>query len=334
MATYVPPGYTDVGSWIIEVIVACVIVVLLYLLSNWAAAADQRTIKVVVSPNDFGTSIRTNIVDGYVGGSLLRNKVFDTVYASRPNYIFLGGDGQGSASGGSDFSYSFWAIVKDVNALMKSVPVIVLLKGDSKLYSTYSPSLNGNLTASNGITIKSPLIQLQSNSSGTGFDIVFACNMMNQIDASLLISGNPADDPTLRNNVMSLTVGRWSLWTFNVSTYSDDSGRRVGTVLQYFINDVLITSKAFPDDVPRPNYGDLMLFPPVVTQGGPQYPSDAALSAIMVSDIVFTSPAMTATDMQARVAKGVSSKPAAIVTQTTTNVLNLSVENVLNFANT
>ena len=324
---------------------AVALVALLWYLSSLAQASDQRVMRVSMQLDPLSRqALKSTIFEGYADGLSLRNRVFDTVYSMRANYLPLGGNGAGGVSGGSNFSYSFWAVIKNPMAIAQSkVPLTLLLKGDAREYSTWA--LGNVIDTSQGmvatedtdVLVKCPLIKLQGNDRNT-LDVVIDLNMSDDLNARVTVSGNPSDDPTMRDNIMSLAVGSWSLWTLCVTDHVDENKRIVGTVVNFYMNDLLLHTHVFPGKTPIPNIDDLRLFPPVIAPGTGnvgRYPSDEALGSIFLADLVFTSPSMALADIQARVALGVPNKVAVISGSrpADTTMVSFTGANIVNMAN-
>lgn len=332
----------NVGTALAETVLAAAIVVLLWYLSSWAQAADQRVLRVTMQLDPLAREqIRSVVFSGYADGLALRNRSFDTVYSARQNYVPLGGNGAGGVSGGSDFSYSFWCTVRNPTAIAESpVPVTLFSKGDPRVYTTWDMS-DVSASSKRAELVKCPLVRLEANRKGIRgtLDVVIQLNMSEDPHAEVVVSGNPSDDPTSRDNLMSLITGNWSLWTLSVTDYVDEDKRIVGTAVNFYINDVLVKSTEFPGQTPIQNIGDLNLFPPQVLPGTGvvrRFPSDEALGSLFVADMLFTTPSMTLADIQKRLTEGVPNTVAVVSAARPTDIatLALGATNVLNLSNT
>lgn len=320
------------------------IVAILWYLARGAEISDKRSIRISTQIESLNkTSLKTDITTGYSDGSGLRNRAFDTIYSARANYVNLGSDGAGSISGGTNFSYSFWALLRDPNKIDRG-GMTILLKGDQRQYTWWSrvalqhaSSANTGRVSTTDIMIKAPQISLVGNSNGT-CDIVFSTNTTESIDASMVITGTPSQDPTLRYNVMSLIIGNWSLWTFSVTDYTDDDGNH-GCQMSFYINDLLVKQQVLLRQTVRANLGDLILFPALINANNAyKYPTDDSLRAMYIGDLQFSSPALSFPDIQARVVTGVTNQVATVSTSSTNvdinNKLVLSSANIVNYSNT
>lgn len=331
-------------NYVIQVIAGLLVTYFLWNASIWTEQADKRVVaaSIYADPMSFQlNNVNSPVFQGYADGMSLRNKKFDTINDSKSNYRDFGGGGKGGTSGGSTFSYSFWALVRDPMAIyeypMKST---LFVKGNPTRYKTFSEQPDpqnksrSRVIVTDEVLVKSPMVSVYRKDDM--LNIVVDVNTTKDLHTSVIINGNSSDDATMRYNIMSLVIGRWTLWTL---TFEDTPK---GCAVSFFINDMPIHSQLLPSQAVLPNQGDLVLFPdiPQTLNAYLSSPSPAGGDAdwrhsMFLADMNFANYAYSRPDINERLAAGVTPTFAAVMDSAVLpdSVLKLSVVNRVDMGN-
>lgn len=333
-------------NYVIQIMAGLILIYFLWGLSSYVEIMDKRVLSasMYADPMSFdGMRVQTTVFEGYADGMSLRGKKFDTISNQKSNYRDFGGGGNGGTSGGSTFTYSFWALVRDPMAIFEypaKCPLFV--KGDPKRYKTFTEQEDtqdrsrSRVIVTEEVLVKSPMFSIYRK--GDILHLVVDVNTTKDLHSTVVINGRNSEDSTMRYNVMSLVIGRWTLWTLSVQ----DTPK--GCVVTFFVNDMPIHSQTLSGHTVLPNQGDIVLFPDMSNQ-----PSNTLLSGwssapspngewrntFFMADLQFSNFAHTQADINERLSAGVSQTFATIQDSAVLpdSVMKLSVVNRIDMGN-
>ncbi len=257
------------GSIAIQVVLAFVVIVILYILTLVMLNIDS-----LVATQDTRIKPRqtTKIIDGYISVNAISNKSYNTVTPTAKPYLRMGKSI--NSVGGAEFTYQFWMRVDDPND-DNFKDLVILLKGDKRKYNLgyykqSDPTDNTKYKLAKKLdseyAIACPMIQFMNSYRELKVRLNTNKNPITDID--LLIN---LDSDSTRRNLMSLmAVKKWFLLTFVFRDHmSVSQGTENGIEFTYYINDIAYhTYKANSDDnlnlgrnTIKHNDGDFYLFP-------------------------------------------------------------------------
>lgn len=273
----------------VQVVVGLVIVMCIYALSLWIIQRDQLVsdVNTLREPR-----MHVKVLDGYSTGHSLANRSWSTINQDSANFVSL--KRSFNRRGGAQFSYSFWMQIS--NTTDENIGTrTILLRGDNTMYKwarqTSSSSSFPNVDSMthtytfSDVLVKCPRIRF-GGSYGT---FVVELNTLADPDAKVLITSNSAPtfdnklvpmdqaerDPSLRYNALSLTRGRWAMYTFTFEDHVAINDFEDGIIVRFYLNDTLYHSQALRSSL-RQNYGDLYLMPTISAPKGNSYMSTVA----------------------------------------------------------
>lgn len=292
-------------SYVVQLIGGLIFTYLLWKLAEWAEKADNRTLTVNIYEDDDSSysrvNIKTDVFVGYADGMSLRNKSLDTISDIRPNYINLGGDGKGSSSGGSTFTYSFWILIRNPTNIGDMLSKGVLfLKGDPTPYQTYIEKQDPYNVAANvietkeDVLVKSPMVSIYVDNNNVHCTI----DMNTTVDIHQNIVVNA--------KALNLCVGQWALWTLSVAEEKE------GCSVNFWVNDMPVHTTKLKHEAIRPNQGDLIMFPDTTRALRPTI--DDWRNSVFISDMQYANFAFSPGDIREKLKRGVSKVFATIPT--------------------
>ena len=249
-----------------------VVVLCIYLLSLWVIGGDQLVpdVNTMRQPR-----LQVKIMDGFGMGNAMSDHSWSTINQDAKSFMSL--KRSFNRRGGAQFSYSFWMQLTDTTPSNVAGRTI-LLRGDKNVYAwveqTAADSTFNTITTTTGhqdVLVKSPRIRF-----GPTYDsFVVELNTVNDPDVQIAFSPEVEStydgelvtkkgDPSLRHNALSLTKGKWSMYTFTFEDQVAISDFESGIMVRFYINDTLYQTTRLPGTM-RQNYGDLFLFPSIPT---------------------------------------------------------------------
>lgn len=274
---------------VLQVIVALMIVAAVYQLSLFLMKQDRLFIDARRRTPQF----ETKIIHGYADTSVVANKVFNTVNPAAKNYLHL--PVSYNRKGGAQFSYSFWIFIDDVEAAANKT---ILLRGDNREYTsavyfgrnakTVGEYLK-NPENGNGVKLTPPPSSMPANTLpsrklqlplkpdvmpsypfiatpcitfGQRYDQLGVLFNTIQWPFNQVIINSVAhdNDNTQRRNALKLIAHKWALMTFVFEDNVSINDFEDGTVLRFYLNDILYYTERVPGAL-RLNNGNLYLFP-------------------------------------------------------------------------
>lgn len=212
--------------------------------------------KLVRDPQvDIRLPKQTQVVDGYIETALIANTTFDTLDIRAPHFISL--PRSYNRKGGAQFTYQFWIYLTEASS---AANMTILLRGDPKSYNWNDAT---GLPQS-GVAIACPSIGFGSTYS----ELVINFNTLDGIRNTYSTTPtNNAAPSNARQNMLSLILKKWALFTIvfedniPVSEYED------GIRMRLYLGDVMFDSVPYPGKTMRQNNGQLYLFPTGGIQG-------------------------------------------------------------------
>lgn len=297
-------------GWLPQVAIGAASVWFLWTLAAWAERMDRRAVTATVLTRNADMSLAATrklatVFSGYADGVSLGDKRLDTITSSRGNYVDLGGDGRGSPSGGSNFSYSFWLLVRDPSQL-PAAPMrkcVLFVKGDSKAYETFKTSsghasVNSPPLVTKDVLVKSPMVSLLRENDGK-LSVAIDLNTTKQLHASVVAK---------RHETMALTVGQWTLWTVTV----EDSRVDNGCLVKFYVSDSLLHSEVLDDQSALQNQGDVHLFPTIPQFTGDKIEADSWRAGVFMADLQYANFPFEVADIREKMRAGVTRMYASL----------------------
>lgn len=272
------------------------IVVCMYALTLWVIQRDQ----LVVDTNKMAQPRQqVEIMSGYASGHSMADRIWSTNNMDAMNFLSL--KRSFNRRGGAQFSYSFWMKIDD-NSVGNVAGKTILLRGDKALYAwtkqvSSDPSFIPDNTKTfpfRDVMVKCPRIRF----GDTYGDLVIELNTVEDPDARIeiksraepSIDGIPSapdflpGDPTMRHNMVSLTKGRWAMYTFTFEDHIAINDFEDGIMVRFYLNDTLYQTNTLPSTL-RQNYGDMFLFPTISSATADNSVSSRLAAALQTTEI-------------------------------------------------
>jgi hypothetical protein len=276
----------------LQVAAGLVVVLCIYMLSLWIIQRDQLVVDVNALRQP---RLQVKVMQGYATGHAMSNRVWSTINQDAVNFMSL--KRSFNRRGGAQFSYSFWMQLADTtpeNVAGKTI----LLRGDKTMYA-WTRQVATDATFQNieeAATFKDVLVKCPRIRFGPSYDtLVVELNTLADpnVQVNILSDAQPAydgkfntaeTDPSMRYNALSLTKGKWALYTFSFEDHITVSDFESGIMVRFYLNDTLYHTARLPSAL-RQNYGDLHLMP-TIANSLPSNSIAAKLTAASESTVV------------------------------------------------
>lgn len=284
---------------IAQVLAGGLVVLLVYLLALLVMRTD-RLVRPAVDVNDPSSSVK--LLAGHAPTAVASNRTWTSANVDARNYAPL--TRSVNRRGGAQFTYSFWmnvgdpspANVRNKTILLRGIRDVVNWTKTTKTASLTDPKANPTTVHApqSGVLVKCPLIRF-----GDTYDsLVVEFNTVHDPSARVAITPTPAStgDPTLRANLLKMTVNKWALHTFVFEDHVPISDFEDGVSVRYYLNDTLYHTGHVPSTLVQ-NHGDLYLLP---TSGA----GEAPLSDCRIGDVTYHNHARTPAQVRAAFVDG------------------------------
>ncbi len=256
----------------LQIVAGLAVILCIYMLSLWIIQGDQ----LVTDVNSLRQpKLQVKIMDGYGSGLAVSDRNWSTVNQASANFLSL--KRSFNRRGGAQYAYSFWMQLSDTSPANIANRTIVM-RGDKNVYawvaqSSPDPLFNtiSGTTSFKDVMVKSPRIRF-----GPTFDsFVVELNTISNPNVQINITPeaehtfdgervtkSQAGDPSMRHNALSLTKGKWAMYTFTFEDQVAISDFENGIMVRFYLNDTLYHTERLPGAM-RQNYGDLFLLPTI-----------------------------------------------------------------------
>jgi hypothetical protein len=221
----------DTG-FVLQVVLGLAIVFCVFRLSIWLMKKDRLVDDATRVAPDPKHEVR--IIDGYAPTALATNRSWSTNNPAARNYASI--KRSYNRKGGAQFSYSFWLRLDDTteaNVADKDI----LVRGETTPFTYTRTDANAAPREITGTMVKCPRIRF-----GATFDsLVVELNTLDDPDLHFSIDpyAAAAGDVSLRHNLLKLTQGKWTLYTFTFEDNVAINDFEDGIVVRFYVNDML-----------------------------------------------------------------------------------------------
>lgn len=247
------------------------VVLCIYMMSLWIIQRDQ----LVADVNSLRQpKMQVRVMDGYAQGYSMADRSWSTINQDAASFVSM--KRSFNRRGGAQFSYSFWMQVSDTSADNVANRTLVL-RGDKTQYAwVLETSNNANMTGTSfvqkpfvDVLVKCPRIMFGPTYGTFAVELNTLTDPSARIDITSeqdpvhdgkLVPGYA--DPSMRHNALSLTQGKWTMYTFTFEDHVAISDFESGIMVRFYMNDALYQTSMMPGAL-RQNFGDLFLLPTI-----------------------------------------------------------------------
>lgn len=253
-------------SPLVQVIIGVVIVTILYIMTLVFLDIE----KIVDLPTNVVVSKETTVILSGKGPlAQIANKRYNTQNQYATNFKKCARSL--NTRGGRQFSYQFWVKIDETSDNIYK-DMIILMQGDIRKYKKGYYNMTGNnsqiATKPADHAIFCPMIKF-----GKSFrEIIVKINTLRTMETSFTITSSNVATTASRSNIFSLLPLNWYMMTFTFEDNIDpNSGFENGIRFRFWLNDIQVadenatTNPVLLNNSIQDNYGDLHLFPNVVT---------------------------------------------------------------------